>query len=670
MLLRISCSLILCAVFAADARIPGKAWEKRRGSNWSDAKLKAAREYAGTLKTSAVLIVQDGAIVDEWGDVTKKYLCHSIRKSFLSALYGIAAAGGKIDISKTLEDLGIDDNEPSLTAEEKRASVGDLLKARSGVYHPALAETASMKAVRPLRGSHSPGTFWYYNNWDFNALGAIYEKLTQEKIHESFERRIAQPIGMESYSTSDGSYSRGPDSIHPAYPFKMSTRDLARFGVLFLNQGRWGGREIVPARWVADSIKAWSDASAYGAGGYGYMWWVDKNSYSARGAGGHYLVVVPEMNLVVVHRVDTFVPDNSVGAREFYKLLDLIVEAGGRKDLTPAAEATTAPPCRQPDSTCGERLYLGDKHIVFYRSHSPQTGRHPGVRRAFVLVHGASRNGDAYFGVALASAAAAGRLDDTVLIAPHFRANAAGCRDKTEPAEYGWTCEDWKTGSAAANSSADRPAHSFDFVDAITGLLNNRARFPDLAEIVIAGHSAGGQFVQRYAATTQTNSRLPVRYFVANPSSYMYLNGHRLSRLGSCDQEGNCSGSFQPFWDAANCTTFNRYKHGLESLTGYAAQPGAAAIVSQFPTRDVTYLAGALDTQLDSNLESTCGANAQGRNRMERGIIYWNYMRRQFRAEHKLAVIGGCGHSATCMFASPATLRLLFPKMSGLSSGF
>jgi len=437
LLLRISCSLILCAVFAADARIPGKAWEKRRGSNWSDAKLKAAREYAGTLKTSAVLIVQDGAIVDEWGDVTKKYLCHSIRKSFLSALYGIAAAGGKIDISKTLEDLGIDDNEPSLTAEEKRASVGDLLKARSGVYHPALAETASMKAVRPLRGSHSPGTFWYYNNWDFNALGAIYEKLTQEKIHESFERRIAQPIGMESYSTSDGSYSRGPDSIHPAYPFKMSTRDLARFGVLFLNQGRWGGREIVPARWVADSIKAWSDASAYGAGGYGYMWWVDKNSYSARGAGGHYLVVVPEMNLVVVHRVDTFVPDNSVGAREFYKLLDLIVEAGGRKDLTPAAEATTAPPCRQPDSTCGERLYLGDKHIVFYRSHSPQTGRHPGVRRAFVLVHGASRNGDAYFGVALASAAAAGRLDDTVLIAPHFRANAAGCRDKTEPAEYG-----------------------------------------------------------------------------------------------------------------------------------------------------------------------------------------------------------------------------------------
>jgi CubicO group peptidase (beta-lactamase class C family) len=671
LLTRYLSALILFAAALSAARFPGKAWEKRRGSNWSEAKLKAARDYAATLNTAALVIVQDGAIVDQWGDVAKEYLCHSIRKSFLSALYGIAVNEGKIDLSKTLADLGIDDNEPSLTAEEKRATVHDLLKARSGIYHPALAETPSMKAVKPLRGSHSPGTFWYYNNWDFNALGTIYEKLAGEKIHESFERRIAQPIGMEDFTAADGSYSKGPDSIHPAYPFRMSARDLARFGVLFLNQGRWGAREIVPAKWVADSVKTWSDASAYGSSGYGYMWWVDRNSYSARGAGGHYLTVIPAMNLVVVHRVDTFVPGNSVGGRDIHKLLDLIVEAGGRKDLTPVAESKPPPVCRQPDATCAERLYLGDKHIVFYRSHSPQAGQHAGVRRAFILVHGASRNGDSYYGVALASAAAAGRLDDTVLIAPHFRANAGGCRDKTEPAEYGWTCEDWKTGHAAANSATGRPAHSFDFVDALTGLLNNRARFPDLAEIIVAGHSAGGQFVQRYAATTQASSRVPVRYIVANPSSYMYLTDQRMSRRGVCDAKGQCTGRFQPFWDAENCTTFNRYKHGLEMLSGYASQAGAAKIAAQFPKRDVTYLVGELDTQLDSNLESSCSANAQGPNRRERGTIYWNYMRQQFGAGHKLAIIGGCGHSATCMFASPATLAILFPKAAAApGSGF
>ena len=77
-------------------------------------------------------------------------------------------------MSSTLAELGIDDNEPSLTDVEKRATVRDLLTARSGVYHPALYETPGMAAMRPLRGSHLPGTHWYYNNWDFNALGTIY----------------------------------------------------------------------------------------------------------------------------------------------------------------------------------------------------------------------------------------------------------------------------------------------------------------------------------------------------------------------------------------------------------------------------------------------------------------------------------------------------------------
>src|SRR5262245_53161452 len=76
----------------AAPRFPGKSWEKRRPASWSESGLKAARDYSATLKTAAVVIVQDGVIVDEWGDVEKEYLCHSMRKSFLSALYGIAVA--------------------------------------------------------------------------------------------------------------------------------------------------------------------------------------------------------------------------------------------------------------------------------------------------------------------------------------------------------------------------------------------------------------------------------------------------------------------------------------------------------------------------------------------------------------------------------------------------
>ena len=140
------------------------------------------------------------------GDVEHKSNLHSCRKSLLNSLIGIAIAEGKINPDETLDNLGIDDNKPSLTKEEKRATVRDLLEARSGVYHPTVYETKGMEEEKPARGSHAPGTFWYYNNWDFNTLGFIYEKATGERIFNAFYRRIAQPIGMQDFKPSDGEY--------------------------------------------------------------------------------------------------------------------------------------------------------------------------------------------------------------------------------------------------------------------------------------------------------------------------------------------------------------------------------------------------------------------------------------------------------------------------------
>ena len=107
-----------------------------------------------------------------------------IRKSFLSGLIGIAVSEHRIELSKTLSELGFNDIAPSLTEIEKSAKVGDLLKARSGVYHLASNDTPGMTALRPARGSHLPGTYWCYNNWDFNALGAISEQQTQSSIFQ------------------------------------------------------------------------------------------------------------------------------------------------------------------------------------------------------------------------------------------------------------------------------------------------------------------------------------------------------------------------------------------------------------------------------------------------------------------------------------------------------
>jgi CubicO group peptidase (beta-lactamase class C family) len=255
--------------------------------------------------------VHRGAVVAQWGDVAAKAELASVRKSLLSALIGIAVDREEIDLAQSIGSLGIDDNEPSLTAEEKTATVRDLLQSRSGVYHAALYEGLGATAMRPLRHNHKPGTFWYYNNWDFNTLGTIYERAARSSVFDAFEREIARPIGMEDYRRTDGRYVVGPDSVYPAYPIRMSARDLARFALLFLNKGRWQHQQIISRSWVEESTKAYS-RSDFGAG-YGYMWWtapinavvptvnLPTGTFFAAGTGGQYAFVVPGHDLVVVH---------------------------------------------------------------------------------------------------------------------------------------------------------------------------------------------------------------------------------------------------------------------------------------------------------------------------------------------------------------------------------
>jgi CubicO group peptidase (beta-lactamase class C family) len=223
-----------------ESRYPGTSWERWRAPEplgWSLEKLAVAHDYATTIHTAAMMVIVGGQVLDEWGETATRFNIHSIRKSFLNALYGIHVSTGHINLSATLGELGIDDNEPSLTSEEKQATVGDLLKARSGVYHAAVYETAAMQARRPPRGNHAPGTFWYYNNWDFNVLGTIFERQTKTNLFAEFKARIADPIGMGDFRLEDCTYVTGADSVYPAYPFRMTARDMARFGLLFLRAG-------------------------------------------------------------------------------------------------------------------------------------------------------------------------------------------------------------------------------------------------------------------------------------------------------------------------------------------------------------------------------------------------------------------------------------------------
>ncbi len=301
-------------------------------AGWSVGKLKEAQDYAASLKPTAVMVVQDGKVIASWGDISRKVNVASIRKSLLSALYGIAVSEGRIDLGSSLADLGIDDKPPALTATEKHATVRDLLMARSGIYHLAAYETGDMRRNRPERGSHAPGRFWFYNNWDFNALGTIYRQQTSEDIFQSFAQRIAQPVGMQDFSARDGTYKSERHSSHPAYPFRLSARDAARFGQLYLDGGRWSGRQVIPASWVKASTTAYSSTDR-GSMGYGYLWWTlnpdvfGPGAALASGYGGQAIAIVPSKRLVVVQTVDPAQNAKGVRTSHFVKLLQQLAAA-------------------------------------------------------------------------------------------------------------------------------------------------------------------------------------------------------------------------------------------------------------------------------------------------------------------------------------------------------
>jgi CubicO group peptidase (beta-lactamase class C family) len=288
---------------------------------YSSAKLDAVKQLAKNSSFDAMMVLYDGKVFFSWGKVTENYNLHSIRKPLLSSLYGIHAAEGNINLDATLEELNIDDIPPILTADEKQAKVRDLIKSRSGVYHVAAAELDGIgwTESRPERGSHPPNTFFYYNNWDFNAAGTIFRQVTGKDIYEEFKTRIGNPIGMQDFDIANCNYQYEYDkSIHPAYHFKISCRDLARFGLLYQKNGNWKGQQLIPSQWISESTNAFSIEDSTLGIGYGYMWriylggtefsqnWGGHKIFGHTGlAGEQSLMIIPELKLVIVQRTDT-----------------------------------------------------------------------------------------------------------------------------------------------------------------------------------------------------------------------------------------------------------------------------------------------------------------------------------------------------------------------------
>jgi pimeloyl-ACP methyl ester carboxylesterase len=317
--------------------------------------------------------------------------------------------------------------------------------------------------------------------------------------------------------------------------------------------------------------------------------------------------------------------------------------------LAVLAMVAYAEPCTTGTAACTEKLPMGEpgRFVLVYRSH-PLTKANAKITRALVGIHGSSRNADDYFPSSMAAAFLAGALDNTLVIAPRFAGvstggrNSEACNDKLAPGELAFSCSgsDWRGGGAALESPG---VNSYGVMDELIRMLADKKRFPKLRHIVLMGHSAGGQYVSRYvAAAKPTPQSVSVRYIISNSSSYLYLDPSR---------PGPTNG----------CAGFDQWKYGMENRTGYAAPVSLETMKQNLVGRDVVYLLGEYDVTPQFGFDGSCGAMAQGPNRLQRGLNYFDYITTKYGAKHKVIRVPNCGHNSRCMLVANEAREVLFP---------
>lgn len=345
--------------------------------------------------------------------------------------------------------------------------------------------------------------------------------------------------------------------------------------------------------------------------------------------------------------------------------------------LVCSAAPAMAAPCTTATPACTEFVTPGSApvRVLVYRSF-PLDMKNADITRAVVMVHGAGRDADNYFLHTLAATFLAGALDTTVVISPRFASNNGGCSDTLADREANWECGGPARWTAGGDARGAAGATSFDVMDEILMRLARREAFPNLRSIVLAGHSAGGQFVGRYQMSNQVHDKLqlPITYIVANPSSYAYLDAMRPTSSAFAGAISALAPGYVPappakpgppfgsFGDAGNCTTYDSWPYGLQKRVGYTARLSDQQLKSQLTSRPATYLLGGLDILPLFGFDGSCAAMAQGPTRMARGLAYARYVNEHLGAKHIVREVPSCGHNARCMFTDNGALALMFPK--------
>ncbi len=336
------------------------------------------------------------------------------------------------------------------------------------------------------------------------------------------------------------------------------------------------------------------------------------------------------------------------------------------------ARPPAAAPCTKATTACERWITFdgGPARSMVYASY-PLDARNAAITRALVMVHGAGRNADHYFETSMAAAFLAGALENTIVIAPRFIAST----DKPQPNEVMWPerGDNWRSGGM---SPTNPTLSSFRFVDDIVRKLADKKTFPNLTKIVIAGHSAGGQFATRYAMANKVHNTpgVAISYVVANPSSYAWPAAVRPLPTGDADPANadkealgadgaklHTNFTYGAF-DTTKAPGYNRWPAGLTNVTGYAAGTSEDQLKRQLAERPTTYLLGQVDVLPLGGFDSSPNAMAQGPTRRARGEAFFKYVTETLGAKHNAIIVSECGHNDRCVFTTDVVLPVIFPQ--------
>ncbi len=308
-------------------------------------------EFIRRSDTTALLVLKDGVIrYEEYFQNTRdtdQRISWSVAKSFLSALLGIAYADGHI---QSLEEP-VETYAPSLAGTGyEGVRIKDVLQMSSGIgfnedYQDFNSDINRMGRTlafggsfddfaRTLRNEREPGTFLHYVSIDTHVLGMVLRGATGQSIQAYFADKLWSKLGAESDTYYITDWDGEPMVLGG---LNMRTRDFARFGLLYLNNGRRDGEQIVPASWVHASVTP--DAPHLQPGpretaninlGYGYQWWVPENAdqeFMALGVYDQFIYVNQKAGVVIVKNSTNieFMDDNFESATETVEAFRAIV---------------------------------------------------------------------------------------------------------------------------------------------------------------------------------------------------------------------------------------------------------------------------------------------------------------------------------------------------------